>query len=108
MLKDAEEYASHDKLKKETIDAKNSLEGYIYSVKSSITDEFRNNAGEENIKLLTDYMSDALAWFEINIDAQKDEFINKQKELQNLISPILMTTYQKLQNNTQQPENDDN
>jgi heat shock protein 1/8 len=100
MLKDAEEHASQDKLKKETIDARNSLEGYIYSIKSSITDEFRNNAGEENIKLLTDYMTEALAWFEINNDASKDDFVNKQKELQDKISPILMATYQKLGNNT--------
>ena len=107
MLKDAEEHASHDKLKKETIDARNNLEGYIYSVKSSITDEFRNNAGEENIKILTDLMTEALAWFEINNDALKDDFINKQRELQNKISPILMATYQKLNNNNLNNTNND-
>jgi len=32
MLEDAEEFAEADKLAKELIDAKNSLESYIYSV----------------------------------------------------------------------------
>ena len=98
MLKDAEEHASQDKLRKETIDAKNNLEGYMYSVKSSLTDEFRNNVGEENIKLITDYLTEGMSWFEINEDASKEEYTNKQKELQNLISPILVSAYQKASN----------
>jgi heat shock protein 1/8 len=109
MLKDAEEYASQDKIKKETIDARNNLESYIYSVKSSITDEFRNNAGEENIKLLTEYLNEALTWFEINNDTIKNDFINKQKDLQNKISPILIATYQKLnKSNISNNSNEDN
>jgi hypothetical protein len=52
-------------------------------------------------------MTYALEWFEINNDASKDDFVNKQKELQNLISPILMATYQKIQNNTTQSNNKD-
>lgn len=38
MLKDAEEFAEQDKVAKEKIDAKNSLESYIYSMKNSVED----------------------------------------------------------------------
>jgi len=38
MLRDAEEFAAQDKLVKEKVDAKNSLESYIYSQKNSIED----------------------------------------------------------------------
>jgi heat shock protein 5 len=34
MLKEAEQFAEEDKVAKEKIDAKNSLESYIYSVKN--------------------------------------------------------------------------
>jgi endoplasmic reticulum chaperone BiP len=39
MLKEAEEFAEDDKLAKERIDAKNSLESYIYSIKQQMEDE---------------------------------------------------------------------
>lgn len=38
MLKDAEEFAEKDKLAKEKIDAKNSFESYVYSMKNTIED----------------------------------------------------------------------
>jgi heat shock protein 5 len=38
MLREAEEFAEQDKLAKEKIDARQSLDNYIYSVKSSMTD----------------------------------------------------------------------
>ena len=34
MLREAEEFAEQDKLAKERIDAKNSLESYVYSMKN--------------------------------------------------------------------------
>lgn len=39
MLQEAEEYAEQDKLLKARIDAKNSFESYLYSIRNSITDE---------------------------------------------------------------------
>lgn len=41
MLKEAEQFAEEDKIAKERIDAKNSLDSYIYSVKNQIDDEVR-------------------------------------------------------------------
>jgi heat shock protein 5 len=38
MLKDAEEFAEQDKIAKEKIDAKNSLDSYLHSMKNSIED----------------------------------------------------------------------
>ena len=39
MLREAEEFAEQDKLAKERIDARQALDNYIYSVKSSMNDE---------------------------------------------------------------------
>lgn len=38
MLKDAEQFADQDKQQKEKIDAKNSLENYVYSMKNTVED----------------------------------------------------------------------
>jgi heat shock protein 5 len=38
MLRDAEEFAEQDKIAKERIEARNSLDNYVYSVKSSLND----------------------------------------------------------------------
>jgi heat shock protein 5 len=38
MLRDAEEFAEQDKILKEKIDAKNSLENYVYSMKNTVED----------------------------------------------------------------------
>lgn len=38
MLREAEEFAEQDKIAKERIEARNSLDNYIYSVKSSLND----------------------------------------------------------------------
>jgi len=38
MLKEAEEFAEQDKLTKDRVEARQSLDNYIYSVKSSLND----------------------------------------------------------------------
>jgi len=38
MLKDAEEFKEQDRIAKERIDARNSLESYIYSTRNTIED----------------------------------------------------------------------
>ncbi len=38
MLREAEEFAEQDKLAKERIDARQALDNYIYSIKSSLSD----------------------------------------------------------------------
>merc|ERR1712056_44921 len=42
MVREAEEFADEDKKVKERIDAKNALEGYLHSLKSSIEDTLKD------------------------------------------------------------------
>merc|ERR1719215_2230216 len=50
MVKDAEKYADEDKLHQERIGAKNSLEGYCYSMKSSIEGDLKEKLNEDDKK----------------------------------------------------------
>ena len=53
MTKDAEKYAEEDEKYKNTIQAKNELEGYCFSVKSIYTDDkMKEKLGEEEVKKL--------------------------------------------------------
>merc|ERR1719321_2063232 len=66
MLRDAEEFAEQDKADKARIDARNSFESYIYSMRNTIEDKEK----------LADKISsdDAKDWLENNTDADKEDY----------------------------------
>ena len=55
-------------------------------------------------KQLNDTITENIQWIEDNDDLTKEEYDNKQKEIENIIRPILMSVYQ---NNDQESSNTD-
>merc|ERR1719230_1590270 len=96
MVAEAEEYAEEDKLVKDKIDAKNALENYVYSMKSTIDDEEKvgDKISEEDKETITEALNEANDWLDENDDADKDELEAKLKELQDVCSPIISQLYQ--------------
>ncbi|CAA2965869.1 heat shock 70 kDa [Olea europaea subsp. europaea] len=97
MVKEAEEFAEEDKRVKERIDARNSLETYIYNMKSQINDEDKlvdklELDEKEKIEAAT---NEALKWMEDNQNAEKDDY-KKMKEVENVYNPIIAAVYQRL------------
>merc|ERR1712216_469959 len=84
MVQEAKEYEEEDKKVKEKIDAKNSLESYIYN-KNTINDEDKETL-EEVVKTTTE-------WIDENASADKDEFDEKQKEVEKTVNPIMSKLY---------------
>ena len=92
MIKEADKYAEYDKMIKEKIEAKNSFDNYISSLKRTIeTSEYKIKLGEKFNEIyikLVEYEN----WLEesesIN-NITKDNYNNKQKELENYILPII-------------------
>lgn len=84
MLKDAEEFAEQDKLAKEKIDAKNSLESYIYSMKNSVEDpeKLANKLEDGDKKTIKDALKEAQEWLDKNASADKETFETQLKDLQ--------------------------
>ena len=83
MIKDAEKFAEEDKLLKEKIDAKNSLENYVYTMRNTIEDKEKladkiEDSDKETIK---DALTEAQDWLNSNTDADKDDLEAKLKEL---------------------------
>ncbi len=76
MLKDAETFKEQDRIDKAKIDAKNSFESYIYSMRNTIEDseKLKDKLDEEDIDTIQDALQDAKDWLENNSDAEKEDF----------------------------------
>jgi len=91
MLKDAEENAEADKLAKEKIDAKQSLDNYIYSVKSSLSDpeKLKGKISKDDEETLEEAIKDGQSFLDSNPDAEKEEYDEKRKEIEGICDPII-------------------
>jgi heat shock protein 5 len=93
MIDEAEEFAEHDKRIKDTIDARNGLESYLYNLKHTLDDEHGDRIAAEDKKELLDVIDETLSWMEENPDADKDDYLDKQKEAEQLANPIMRQFY---------------
>merc|ERR1712003_217151 len=96
MVKEAELYAEEDKKVKERIDAKNGLESYLYNLKNQLEDEEKGiadkiSAGDK--KELQDLIDETLDWLEDNPEADKEDYDEKMKEVENVSNPIMRNVY---------------
>ena len=96
MLEEAEKYAECDRLIRERINEKNSFESYLHGIRTMSSDlEFKEKIGENNHKLLNDYITEYLQWLDENSDAKTEELKNMHQEAENKILPIIKKSYNK-------------
>merc|ERR1712115_349410 len=90
MVSEAEKYRAEDDANKNRIEAKNGLENYCYSLKSSIgSPEVEGKIPADDKKKLEDAIEDTIKWLDNNLSAEKEEFEEKQKSLEGIAMPIL-------------------
>lgn len=97
MVREAEEFAEEDKKIKEKIDARNSLEGYVYNMKAQINDKDKlaeKLEAEEKEKIET-AVKDALEWLDDNQNAETEDYQEKLKEVEAVCNPIITSVYQR-------------
>merc|ERR1712054_248063 len=85
MVEEAEQYADEDKKVRERIEARNSLESYVYSVKNTINDEekLKGKISDEDREKLDEIQN-----------AEKEEYEEKQKAMEKVVNPIFSSLYQ--------------
>merc|ERR1712063_111315 len=96
MVREAEEYAEEDKRVKERIDAKNGLESYLYNLKNTLNDDEKgvsDNISAEDKKELQDSIDEALDWMDENPEADKEDYDEKMKEVEQIANPIMRNVY---------------
>merc|ERR1712242_317706 len=95
MVNDAEKYKAEDDQQKERISAKNSLESYCFNMKSTLDDEkLKDKISEGDRKIINDQCDEAIKWLDVNQTAEKEEFTDKQKEVEGVCNPIITKLYQ--------------
>merc|ERR1712164_165968 len=90
MVAEAEKYKAEDDANKNRIEAKNGLENYCYSLKSSISsDEVKDKIPADDKAQLESAIEEAISWLDNNPSAEKEEYEEKQKSLEGVAMPIL-------------------
>merc|ERR1712141_172680 len=96
MVKEAEMFAEEDKKVKDRIDARNGLESFLYNLKNTLEDEEKGVADAitpEDKKELQDIIDETLDWMDENPEADKEDYDEKQKEVENISNPIMRKFY---------------
>lgn len=94
MVNEAEKYKADDEKQKDRVAAKNSLESYCFNMKSTVEDEkVKEKIPEEDRKTVLDKCNDVIRWLDANQLAEKEEFEDKQKELEKICNPIITKLY---------------
>jgi heat shock protein 5 len=96
MVREAEEFAEEDKKVKGRIDARNGLESYLYNLKNTLDDDEKglaDNISAQDKKELQDMIDETLDWMDENPEADKEDYDEKQKEVENVANPIMRQFY---------------
>ena len=95
MLAEAEKYKAEDEAEASRIGAKNGLESYAYSLKNTLSDSKVEGALDASDKeTLNSKISECISWIDENQQGTKEEYEDKQKELEGVANPIMMKFYQ--------------
>ena len=103
MIDNADKMAKEDKMVKERIDAINNLENYIYNTRNILyNQDMKNRLGENNCIKINEILIKGVQWLDKNNNLNKEDYEIKQKEIENLMKPILVFAYQNNQNDKQE------
>merc|ERR1712185_636640 len=96
MVQEAEEFQEEDKKVREKIESRNQLENYVYSMKNTLSDSEKGVAdkiGDDDKEAIEKALEEANEWLDDNQEAEKEDFEEKLKEVQDVCSPIISKVY---------------
>ena len=90
LIKEADKFKADDEAQRVRIDARNNFDNYISQTKQTITEEsVEAQLSSDQKTTITDALNDAMSWMNDNPHVEKEEYENKRKELDAIITPIL-------------------
>ncbi|EFQ29972.1 hsp70-like protein [Colletotrichum graminicola M1.001] len=94
MLAEAEKFKDEDEAEARRVSAKNGLESYAYSLRNTLSDskvdEKLDADDKEKLKAEIDQI---VTWLDENQQATREEYEERQKELEGVANPIMMKFY---------------
>lgn len=95
MLKEAEEFAEEDRKVREKVDAQNKLETYIYNMKNTINDKLAEKIDSGDREKIESALKEATEWLGDNQNAEKEDYDEKMKDLEDVCNPVIKKVYEK-------------
>lgn len=101
MIANAEKYKEEDEKAHKKIEARNSLENYLYNIKSSVLneDKMKTSLGDD-LETVETTVNETITWLEDNKDLTTEEYEQKRKDVEGVLSPLIQKAY-KSSNETQ-------
>merc|ERR1711973_727353 len=95
MIESAKRFEEEDKRLRETVEARNQLEGTAFSLLSQIEDEEKlgGKLSEEDKETIKEACEEATQWVSENMDAELEDFKEKLEELNEIVQPIVQDLY---------------
>ena len=96
MIREAEKFTEEDKELKEKIDARNSLDNYLHSMRNTIEDpeKLADKLDDDDKDTIIDALAEHQEWLDENPDADKEDYEDHLKDLQAVCDPIISSVYQ--------------
>jgi heat shock protein 1/8 len=93
MVEDAEKFKEEDEANRQKTEAKNKLESYMYSVKSTVSDDkHKDKITEEDKSVVLNKVTEVQSWLEASTYSVQ-EYEDKQKELESVYNPVANKLY---------------
>jgi heat shock protein 1/8 len=90
MVDEAEQFSEDDRVLRDRVEARNSLETYAYSLKSTMSER---SLPDEDRQALDEATDETIAWLDANKEADKDELDAKRSALETIARPIIERAY---------------
>uniref|UniRef100_A0A0D9V2E7 Uncharacterized protein n=1 Tax=Leersia perrieri TaxID=77586 RepID=A0A0D9V2E7_9ORYZ len=95
MIREAEEFADDDRRHRERVDARNSLEAYVYGVKSAVEGKMGGAMDGEEKEKVEEAVREVYEWLDGNHDAGKEEYEEKLREMEDVCNPVMSASYRR-------------
>merc|ERR1711976_539684 len=96
MINDAEKFAEEDAALKGKVEARNELESYAYSLKNQLSDKEKlgGKLSDDEQSKIEEVINEKISWLEENQDASAEDFKAQNKEMEDIVQPIIAKLYQ--------------
>lgn len=96
MVQEAEEFADEDAAIKKRIEAKNSLENMVYSLKGQLSDKdgLGGKLDSDDKETIEEALKEKQKWLDSNPSADAEDYEEQLSELQSTVAPITAKLYQ--------------
>jgi len=94
MVNEAERMRAEDEKKVKAINAKNSLEAYVYQVKNTLEDKtYEGKLSEQDKTEIKRVIDDCVQWLDSHTAESAETYEEKKKDVEQKVSPVLSKLY---------------